>query len=446
MSEENKVTPGVESTPHDRESSADDSKISLPLRLRRAIAIVGIVATAATIIATLAGVLITLVKLRNDELTAQTEQLQERNKEKEIEEQTAKANQERATVEREKAALELKSITTQAEIEREKAHLELEEKAQDRRVSEQEQLAVAIRNFQDPSRLDSDAEAVVIGSYLGREDSLKQTALTVFASRLEQPRTASEVRIILHSLPAAGIDALPIAIAANRKAFSKMLLTVETEVLRRILNESKSEIDAEFVPWAVGNELFADRPLSFLCRRDIDSYPDSASLYLGIYHRVPGALELKHDVTEYSKLQNSEARTASEYATWKALLESSIDAIEKILEKSERIDVLNLDRCFLPSFRLTRFIRAKRISFLLSYIVGSDLSGLSPGSEVALADAIWTLGPHEAFLKPPKGLRSNELHPANLLVTYEIRIPNSVKLLPAGTSDVVGHPIATQYP
>jgi len=175
----------------DEEQSEDKASKYLPMPFRKAVAIAGIIATAATIVAALAGIFVSLLKMQSDQAQFQLLQSKELTAQKQSAENTAAANVERAKLEEHQTVLQSQSALRQIDAEDRKARLEVDQETQDRLVSERDQLAIAIRHFES-TEAGSESEIAIIAGYLVRNDILKSSAIEALAARLDSPRTPSE--------------------------------------------------------------------------------------------------------------------------------------------------------------------------------------------------------------------------------------------------------------
>jgi hypothetical protein len=279
----------TKSVQEDEGQSEDKASKYLPMRFRKAVAIAGIIATAATIVATLAGIFFSLLKMQSDQAQFQLLQSKELTAQKQSTENTAAANLERAKVEEHQTVLQSQSALRQIEAEDRKARLEVDQKTQDRQVSERDQLAIAIRHFES-TEAGSENEIAIIAGYLVRNDILKSSAIEALAARLDMPRTPSEARSILRVLPLAGREALDVVVAANRKAYSEMMHRVQAELVWRACQPTSNLMIDDS---SVGQELVHNRALSFQARVALDKYPTSVAWFTGVFE--PGQLPKRQE-------------------------------------------------------------------------------------------------------------------------------------------------------
>jgi hypothetical protein len=139
------------------------------------------------------------------------------------------------------------------------------------------------------------------------------------------------------------------------------------------------------------------------------------------------------------------------YPIWRALLEESFEAIEKILNSGGKLSTINLNHCFLPSIRIANRLKADKVQFVSSYILGADLRGLSPGVSIALADQELNLDPYGDFVSSESArkdqvmvsdsIEAKNLNEHDLLEYEEIKLPPRALLLPRAKRDLLGKPI-----
>jgi hypothetical protein len=426
----------------EKQPDGDKARSHLPVGVQKAIAITGIVATAATILATLAGIFVSLRTMQKDQDLFRAQQAKETTAQLQAKENIADAELARAKLVDQQGTLELNRTQLQVKAEENKARLEADQKTQDRVVSQAEQLGAAIRHFQSGD-VTGESEIPIIAEFLDRPGTLRRSALAALEARLKEPRTASEAAEILRVLPSAGLDALDIEARANRKAFSEMEESVSAELVWRVTHSNNS-LDAELADSRLGQELFRDRPLSPKARHALVLFPDLLASDKGI--RSAGKLMTIEDAVQYrTRVRLDEDALHKHYPIWRSLLEGSTEAIEETLRHTAKVDTLNFNHCLLPSLRITQPIQVRRASFISSYIVGADLRGLSSGAAIALADAAFMLDPTAEYEQRRTSgsagspLLHDELN-AHGLLRFDIRVPPGAILLPAAKRDTLGMP------
>ena len=139
-----------DSTVHSEENAEREKDSSLwaglPLSVKKAAAVAGIVATAATVLATLAGILISIGRMRHEDQQFQLAALQETTKQRDATRSEQEAELRRAEASRQQAEVELQSTRIRIEHENVQSKLDSEQRSADRSRAEGSMLAETLRH------------------------------------------------------------------------------------------------------------------------------------------------------------------------------------------------------------------------------------------------------------------------------------------------------------
>jgi hypothetical protein len=446
------ATDGEDSSLHPFEaesrSSGDQANTStIASPFRRTAAIVGITATLATVLATLAGILFSLEKSRSDDHQFQLNLVKEETTQKLASEASAKAEGQRMKDALEQSKVQEGIARLELQEAQEKIAAEKLERERDRLSSDSLRLGEAIRRIQKEDS-PPEAEVSIISEFLNGHENLSSVGLQALSSRLEGSRTASEIRSIFEVLPLAGQAALPVEIHANRIAAKNAERMISGEVAWRLLHSTSGFLPS-LVTFNLGDELIGDRPLSKYAAHDLSLYPESVAWYHGI--TTPGEIETRAMVEDYIKGHPDFDYESihKDYPAWEASLQGSLEAIEKTLSNIDQIDTLNLNRCFLPSFRITHRIRVNRLRLIEAYVVGADLRNIRGPVVIEIADARFDLDPYAEFVNKhynDQFTSSSTESPSERITkksleTYEIKLPAGSTIAPPAKRDTINKPL-----
>jgi len=163
-----------------------------------------------------------------------------------------------------------------------------------------------------------------------------------------------------------------VVVAANRKAYSEMMRRVQAELVWRACQPTSNLMIDDS---SVGQELVHNRALSFQARVALDRYPTSVAWFTGVFE--PGQLPKRQEALDYraKKVEIDFESMHATYLIWRASLEESFEAIEKILNSAGKLSTINLNHCFLPSIRIANRLKADKVQFVSSYILWRGLKG-----------------------------------------------------------------------